>query len=169
MSEASRTAKPLTALLAAAAAILASGTVAAQQRDYIEVETTVQKEVIVETADGQRETTLVPAEKVVPGERVVYTIRFRNIGDEPAENVVITNPISDSLVFVAGSATSPGARVEFSIDGGQSFAVANELRISEDGIERAATAEDYTHVRWVMLAALAVGADGSTSFAADLE
>ena len=169
MSEAKRILRTLTVSAFAAMTLLASGAIAAQEKDYIEVLTTVQKEVIVETDDGNRETTLVPAEKVVPGERVVYTIRFRNIGDEPAENVVITNPISDSLVFVAGSATSPGARVEFSIDGGQTFAVSNELRIRENGVERPATAKDYTHVRWVMQAALAVGAEGSTSFAADLE
>ncbi|MFQ5609269.1 MAG: hypothetical protein ACE5F8_03265 [Woeseiaceae bacterium] len=169
MSETKRTNRFPAAIYLAAAAILASGTLAAQEKDYIEVETTVHKEVTVETDDGKRETTLVPAEKVVPGERVVYTIKFRNVGDEPADNVVITNPISDSLVFVAGSATNPGARVEFSIDGGQSFAVANELRISVNGVERPASARDYTHVRWVMQTALAVGAEGSTSFAADLE
>ena len=62
---------------------LASGTTSAQERDHLEVVTTVQKEITVETDDGNQETRLVAAESVVPGERVVYTIKFRNVGQEP--------------------------------------------------------------------------------------
>lgn len=141
----------------------------AQEGGHLNVITTVQKEVVVETKDGGTETKLVVAESVIPGERVVYTITFANVGDEPAENVVITNPISASLTYVAGSATNSDMQVEFSIDGGQTFATASELRIIDNGIERPATTKDYTHVRWVMQTELAVGGEGQASFAAVLE
>lgn len=155
--------------LLASLLVLQAGPVAAQEPGALEVTTTVQKIVVVETEDGESRTEYVEAGTVVPGERVLYTIRFRNVGAEPAENVVITNPISTSLTYVDGSAMQDGLQVEFSIDGGQSFAVADALRIDDDGEQRQASAKDYTHVRWVMQSELAVGDEGLVSFAADLE
>jgi uncharacterized repeat protein (TIGR01451 family) len=138
-------------------------------QDALEVSTVVEKEIVVERLDGERVVERVAADVVTPGERVVYTITFRNVGAEPADNVVITNPIADSLIYVAGSAASDIADVQFSVDGGQTFGPASELRVIDGDIERPATTKDYTHVRWVMQTALAAGAEGQTSFAADLE
>jgi uncharacterized repeat protein (TIGR01451 family) len=135
----------------------------------LEVTTIVEKEVVVETDDGEERVERVAADAVTPGERVVYTITFKNVGAEPADNVVITNPIAESLTYVAGSAARDDASVEFSIDGGQTFAPASDLKVIDGGIERPATTRDYTHVRWIMQTELAVGAEGQTSFAADLE
>jgi uncharacterized repeat protein (TIGR01451 family) len=146
-----------------------SGTAAAQEEGALEVTTTVQKIVTVVTEDGEVRTEYVEADTVVPGERVQYTILFRNVGSQPAENVVITNPISESLIYVSGSALQDGLQVEFSVDGGQSFAAADALRVANNGSDRPATNADYTHVRWVMQTALAVGDQGFASFAADLE
>jgi uncharacterized repeat protein (TIGR01451 family) len=137
--------------------------------EAIQVTTTVQKEVVVENDDGTQETQLVAADSVVPGERVVYTISFRNTGSEPAENVVITNPIARTLTYVAGSAAGKDLEVEFSVDGGANFAPANELKVADNGVERPATTLDYTHVRWVMRSELAAGGEGQATFAAVLE
>lgn len=158
----------MTALLTVVALLPVSAAKSQQQRP-LDVTTVVQKEVVVETPEGNSETTLADADSVVPGERVIYTITFLNVGEEPAENVVITNPIADSLVYVAGSASGDGMRVEFSIDGGSAFAPASELRVIDNGIERPATTKDYTHVRWVMQNELAAGGEGKASFAAVLE
>ena len=138
-------------------------------QDALEVTTKVEKEIVVENERGETVVERVAADVVVPGERVVYTITFRNVGAEPADNVVITNPIADSLIYVAGSAASDIASVEFSIDGGQTFGPASELTLVDEGVERPATTQDYTHVRWIMQTELAAGAEGQTSFAADLE
>ncbi|MDX1515255.1 MAG: hypothetical protein R3288_00370 [Woeseiaceae bacterium] len=146
-----------------------AGTAIAQAPGHLNVNTTVQKEVVVENEDGEKVRYLVPASTVVPGERVVYTITFENVGDEAAENVVITNPIAESLTYVAGSASNGTMRVEFSIDGGKTFAPASELTVVDGDDERPATTKDYTHVRWVMQSELQVGAKGSASFAAVLE
>ena len=59
--------------------------------------------------------------------------------------------------------------VEFSIDGGQTYAPASQLKLVDNGIERPATTSDYTHVRWVMQSELAAGGEGQASFAAVLE
>ncbi len=154
--------------IAAVAALLALSVNAFAQQ-HLDVQTTVQKQIVVESEDGSTETQLVPADNVVPGDTVVYTITFENVGNEPADDVVITNPISDVLEYVPGSATNGNMRIEFSADGGQTFGLASELTIVDGGVERPATTIDYTHVRWVMQSELEVGGKGIASFAAVVE
>jgi hypothetical protein len=131
-----------------AVALLSQANVRAEEA--IQVTTRVQKQVIVEKDDGTKETRLVAADSVVPGERVVYTI-------------------SRTLTYVAGSAAGKNLEVEFSVDGGANFAPATELKVADNGVERPATTPDYTHVRWVMRSELAAGGQGQATFAAVLE
>jgi hypothetical protein len=72
-------------------------------------------------------------------------------------------------MYVDGSAFGPGSNIEFSVDGGRTFANSNELTVMEDGETRPARAEDFTHIRWVMQQELAVGAQGTARFSAVLE
>jgi uncharacterized repeat protein (TIGR01451 family) len=136
---------------------------------HLDVQTTVQKQEVFVNEEGKSETRLVPVELVVPGESVIYTITFRNISGEPADNVVITNPIAEDLMYVDGSAFGPGMEILFSVDGGNTFAEADELTVVDEGEVRDATASDFTHVRWVMQNDLAAGAQGTARFAATLE
>lgn len=141
----------------------------AQDQGHLDVQTSVQKQEVVVNDAGESETRLVPAKVVVPGESVIYTITFKNVSAEPADNVVITNPIAEDLMYVDGSAFGPGMDILFSVDGGATFAAANELTIVEEDEVRAAEAADFTHVRWVMRNDLPVGAQGLARFAAVLE
>ena len=141
----------------------------AQEQAHLDVRTVVQKEEVVVNDDGERETRLVEAGTVVPGERVVYTITFRNVSDETADNVVITNPIDSNLTYVNGSAFGPGTVIEFSVDGGNTWGASEALTVTEDGQKRPATANDFTHVRWVMQNDLAAGAQGMARFTAVLD
>ena len=141
----------------------------AQEQGHLNVTTTVQKQEVTVNDSGEAETRLVAADTVVPGESVVYTITFQNISDEPAANVVITNPISEDLTYVDGSAFGPGTVIQFSTDGGQNFAAADELTVVEDGVSRPAGPDDFTHIRWVMQNELAVGAQGTARFIAVLK
>ena len=141
----------------------------AQDESHLNVTTVVQKEEVVVNDDGERETRLVEAGTVVPGERVVYTITFRNVSDETADNVIITSPIDSNLTYVNGSAFGPGTVIEFSVDGGNTWGASDALSVTEDGQERPATANDFTHVRWVMQNELAAGAQGMARFTAVLD
>ncbi len=141
----------------------------AQDGGYLEVNTVVQTEEAYTDEAGELRTRLVAAEKVVPGDEVIYTVTFKNVGDEPAENVVITNPISADLTYVAGSAFGASSSVQFSVDGGKNFAAAEDLTVSEDDAARLATPEDYTHVRWLFSNDLAPGAQGVVRFRARLK
>jgi uncharacterized repeat protein (TIGR01451 family) len=140
----------------------------AQEKSHLNVRTVVQKEEVTLTDGGEAQRKLVPADTVVPGDDVVYTITFTNISDESAENVVITNPISESLTYVPGSAFGPGAVIEFSVDNGKTFAAADALTIEIDGDTRAAKPEDFTHVRWTLQNELQAGAQGMARFRARL-
>ena len=153
-------------ILTAIALTLLATTAMAQ---HLDVQTTVHKQEVVVNDAGEEEKRLIEAELVLPGETVFYTITFTNVSDEVADRVVITNPISENLVYLDGSAFGAGMDIVFSVDGGETFATAGDLTVTEDGETRAAEAKDFTHVRWVMRNDLAAGAQGTARFAAVLE
>ncbi len=140
-----------------------------QEEGYLNVRTIVQKEELTISDTGETQRRLVPAATVVPGDDVIYTITFTNTSDEAAENIVITNPLARELTYVEGSAFGPGTTIEFSVDGGISFAAASELTVTEDGEVRPARPKDFTHIRWVMHAELQAGAQGLARFRARLD
>ena len=76
----------------------------AQESGHLNVTTIVQIEEVFSDDQGVEKTRLVDAAKVVPGDEVIYTVTFVNISDEPAENVVITNPLPQEMNYVEGSA-----------------------------------------------------------------
>ena len=140
-----------------------------QEAGHLNVRTIVQKEEVTVTETGEKQRRLVPAATVVPGDDVVYTITFTNTSGETADNIVITNPLAGELTYVDGSAFGPGTTIEFSVDGGLSYAVDSELTVTEDGEVRPARPEDFTHIRWVMQAELQAGAQGLARFRARLD
>lgn len=148
--------------------LLASMAVAAQQPAALEIKTVVQKHEIVVAENGEQEARLVPAETVFPGDEVVYTLAFENTGVEPADNVVITNPLPAELTYVEGSANGSDAVVQFSVDGGRSYATAEELIIEDSDGRRDAEPSDFTHIRWVIGVALMPGEVGLAQFRARL-
>jgi uncharacterized repeat protein (TIGR01451 family) len=148
--------------LVAAIALLGTSVIAQESdspmRGSLEVQTVVQKLRELLDENGERKTELVPIDTAVPGDEVVYTVTFTNIGPEPAENIRITNPIPPQMRYVSGTAFGPGTQVEYSVDGGMSWGQAELLRVSTDsGAHRPAEADDYTHIRWALNAPLPAG------------
>ncbi len=139
-----------------------------QEQGHLNVTTLVQMEKVSVGDDGERQTRLVSADTVVPGDVVIYTTTVENISDEAADNIVVTTPVPKHLSYVAGSAFGPGMRIEFSIDGGVNYASAEDLTVDDDGQPRAATADDFTHIRFVMQDDLAAGAQSIARFSARL-
>jgi uncharacterized repeat protein (TIGR01451 family) len=112
-------------------------------------------------------TDLVPVQTAIPGDEVVYTVTFTNVGDGAADNIQITNPIPTQMRYVQGSAFGPGTVVVYSTDGGATYAQAEQLKVvDENGNERQASADDYTHIRWALNAPLAAGDQGFARFRA---
>lgn len=107
-------------------------------------------EVESRTTEGGREITkLVPADRVVPGDRVVYTLEVHNTGASAVAAPTVIYPIPEHMQYVADSAVGPGAEVSYSVDGGRSFDRVENLKVQGlDGQSRLAVATDYSHIRW---------------------
>ena len=150
----------ITIALIAAASILTSVSASA-----LTAKQSVEKEIVVQMPDGTESITRAPAELVVPGERVVYTLSYTNDAAEPATDLVLTMPVPSEIKYLDESATTDDAKVVYSADGGQSFASRAGLRTTgADGNIRTATSEDITHIRWTVAGPLAVGETGTLSY-----
>ncbi|MDH5469488.1 MAG: hypothetical protein OEY45_11830 [Gammaproteobacteria bacterium] len=132
--------------------VVSSGPVMAQ----VEISTTAEIEIVEVQADGREVVRLERPGRVIPGTEVIYTITAKNTGAQPADSVVVTNPVPLQTRYVDGSASGANTDITFSVDGGQSWGVAQSLTVIDaNGEERAATADDYTHVRWTLQSGLA--------------
>ncbi|HEV7612689.1 MAG TPA: hypothetical protein VGO37_12475 [Steroidobacteraceae bacterium] len=101
----------------------------------------------VESASSPRK--LVSADRVVPGDRVIYTLEIRNAAPTAMDAPSVTYPIPEHMRYIADSAVGPGAAVSYSIDGGRSFERAENLKVrTPEGRLRPAAAADYTDIRW---------------------
>lgn len=135
----------------------------------IELRSVAEVEISAFNSKGEKEIRRVEAAKanVVPGDAVIFTTVYTYLGEKPATNIVINNPVPEHMLYVDGSAEGKNTRIEFSVDQGKTFAAANRLKVRDaKGKERLATAADYTHIRWTMDHALERGANGSVSFRA---
>ena len=134
-----------------------ASTAAAQDKGCVELKTVAEVEQQYTNEQGQKASRLVPAEKVVPGNEVVWTITARNVCDKPVADVVIANPVPEHMTFVAGSALGVGTDIQYSIDG-KAFAAPASLTVREvDGSSRNARPDEYRAVRWTYKAAFPAG------------
>jgi uncharacterized repeat protein (TIGR01451 family) len=106
-------------------------------------------------SQGRETSKLIPADRVVSGDTVIYTLEVRNTASVPVRRPVVTYAIPAHMTYMPDSAVGPGTEVTYSLDAGRSFDAPENLRIQEPGGQfRAATAADYTHIRWQLKNAL---------------
>jgi uncharacterized repeat protein (TIGR01451 family) len=133
----------------------------------IQLDMQVKKEIIIEE-DGQRVTQWVEAEDVLPGEKLMYTVRYVNMGDESATEIRIENPIPELSVYVTDSASGEGSTIVFSADGGTNYNTASlvtyGVAVFGGGTDqRLASADKFTNIRWLIDQVLP-GGQGEVSF-----
>ena len=103
---------------------------------------------------------------ITPGDRVVFTLKYKNQSALPATAFRATNPMPAAVQFV--SAMEEWAEV--SVDGGKAWGKLADLKVqakAADGLTdlvRSAAVEDVTHVRWVFPNAIPPGGEGALSF-----
>lgn len=144
----------------------------AQEKGSIELKSVSEVEVVTTNAAGRKEVKRVDTGKaaIVPGDTVVFTTVYRNIGAKPAEKVVITNPVPEHTLYLDKSAGGKGAAIDFSADGGRSYAAPDKLTAKDaQGKVRKAVAADYTHIRWSLTKPVPPGGKGSVSFKAKIK
>lgn len=124
-----------------------------------EKETTVVK-------DGKKEVTRAPAQKILPGDTVIFTNHYTNALSKPAGDAVITNPVPKDVTYVDGSAFGEGSTITFSHDKGKTFDTPGKLFKTDKGKMRNARASEYTHIRWAFTAPIPPGKDGDVGYKA---
>src|SRR5580698_9281174 len=73
-------------------------------------------EVQIRTVEqGRTITKLIPADKVVPGDLVLYTLEVRNAAPRALDAPMVVEPIPAHMVYVANSAAGPGSDITFSV------------------------------------------------------
>lgn len=147
-------------LIAAAAMAIAAPALAAPGGP-LQVASKILVEQRSTAADGTVRVTLAPAKRVVPGDRVVFALAYRNTGTKPIADVVFDNPVPAQIAYRAPAQGSPAP--ELSVDG-KTYGPLASLRVGD----RAATTADVKHVRWRLRTPIAPGAQGQLAFQAVL-
>jgi uncharacterized repeat protein (TIGR01451 family) len=107
------------------------------------------------TAAVRQDHALVPADRVVPGDEMFYTLEIRNTGSRALPAPTVDFAIPEHMRYIANSAVGAGAEVSYSVDGGHTFERPENLSVAPVGGDpRLATAADYTHIRWRLKHAL---------------
>jgi uncharacterized repeat protein (TIGR01451 family) len=124
-------------------------------------------EVEVTDKSGKKVLKRTAVEKAVPGDTVIFTTTFKNTIDKPAGNIVINNPVPPDTAYVAGSAFGKDCEIQYSADGGKTYARAEALKIrGADGKQRLALPREYTDIRWSHMVPLAAGKSAEVGFRA---
>jgi uncharacterized repeat protein (TIGR01451 family) len=143
------------------AILLTVGSVPAIAAAPVELSSDIFVEKQVKQSNGTFATTLVVPKLIVPGDQLVFVVRYKNTGNSPAKNFSVTNPMPPAVTF---SGTSDGAEIA-SVDGGKSWGKLSELRVKmENGTIRPALMTDVTHIKWHMKQTLAAGEAGKLIF-----
>jgi uncharacterized repeat protein (TIGR01451 family) len=112
---------------------------------------TIAERVVTRQSGERKSEQLMPADHVVPGDMVIYTIEVRNEGPDAVDGYSFTSAVPEHMVYVADSGVAPGAEVSFSVDGGRSFDAPEKLTVhGADGKQRPARPADYTAIRWTL-------------------
>lgn len=121
----------------------------------------------VTDAQGKKTTTLVPLATATPGTEVIYTTTAINNCKQAADKISISNFVPAHMTYVPNSVFSPGAKVEFSLDG-KTFGSPDQLTVTENGANRKARAEEYKFFRWAFQSSLQPGTSAFARFRAVL-
>ena len=160
--------------LAVAALMLFTGFPAHAQegKGALVLESFNEVEMVVENEKGEKVVKRVDAAKarILPGDEILYSVRFRNTGTEPATDIVITNPVPEHMILKPVTIHGEGTEVTLSIDSGKNFGRQDELFVvEEDGTKRPPKPEEYTHVRWTFSKEIMPEEQGSVGFSAIVE
>ncbi|MCX7284928.1 MAG: hypothetical protein NTX28_12935 [Novosphingobium sp.] len=128
----------------------------------VAIDSDVLVERTVKDANGTSRTERVAADRVVPGDRLVFRTSFRNDAAKDARDFVITNPLHPAVQLAPDAIDD----LIVSVDKGRTWGRLSGLEVpAPDGGMRPATRDDVTHIRWT-LGIVAPGQTGERSFAA---
>lgn len=145
--------------LATTAALAPAAAMAQAAASQVTLTSEIKLDKVVVT-NGVSKHVLSTMSKVVPGDHLVFLVKYHNTGVKPAENFVVTNPLNPAVTL----ASDGYGNFDVSVDGGKSWGKLAALKVSDGkGGQRAAQATDVTQVRWI-IPAIAPGASGSLEY-----
>lgn len=110
------------------------------------------------------------AATALPGDILLYRLRFTNVTQGDVRGVVFNNPVPKGMHYVGGSAGADRNDVvtEYSIDGGRTYSVRPMVVKVVNGarVQEPAPAEQYSHVRWTVRGSISPGASVTAEFRA---
>jgi uncharacterized repeat protein (TIGR01451 family) len=112
------------------------------------------------------------AATALPGDILLYRLRFTNVTQGEVRGVVFNNPVPQGMRYVGGSAGADRQDViaEYSIDGGKTYSarpMVSEV-VAGKRVQKPAAPELYSHVRWTVRGSIAPGASVTAEFRAAL-
>lgn len=145
-------------LLALTAAFLPGQAFAANQ---VALDNSVFVERVTTDTNGKQRVLLEEPKVVVPGDKLVFVLNYRNASGQPADKFVVTNPMPTAVSFAGTS----DARPVVSVDGGKQWGLLADLTIAmADGTRRPAQPADVTHIRWAFGQPIPAGGSGKLMF-----
>jgi len=128
----------------------------------------VEKEIVTRAANGAESVKRVAADKVTPGETVIYSIKYSNDSAESASDIVLVMPVPKEVSYVEGSVSGDDTSVAFSADGGKTYVARGRLTVEEGGEQRPARGDEITHIRWTLTQPVPAKGEGEVSYKAIL-
>jgi uncharacterized repeat protein (TIGR01451 family) len=133
-------------------AVASLGLVNAQQPQIV-LNVQLEQELTITDDTGKPQVVRRKVDKSKPGDLLVYTLVYTNSGSTPVNDATVNDPVPVGTVLLPGSATGEKSRISFSADAGKSYSAfpAQVDVIGPDGktISKKASADEYTHIRWV--------------------
>lgn len=124
----------------------------------------VEKEIVVRDKNGAETVKRAPADKVAPGETIVYAIKYKNDAKDAASDITLVMPVPKEVAYVEGSVSGDETSVAFSADGGRTYVARGRLTVVEGGTARPARGDEITHIRWTLAGPIAPNAAGEVSY-----
>jgi uncharacterized repeat protein (TIGR01451 family) len=138
--------------------VAAPSPVALDQRAFVERVST--------DVNGRARRTLAAANRLAPGDRLVFIVNYRNQGSAPVNGFTVTNPVPTHIRIAPAQFAAPSDGMQVSVDGGAHWGRLADFSLPTPlGGTRRATPEDVTHVRWT-LRAIAPGDGGRIAWRA---
>lgn len=106
-----------------------------------------------------------------PGDVIGYSLAFTNSTRGTVSNVQFVDPLPKGLVYLPGSARADKpVQIDYSIDGGKTYLARPVIVVMENGrrVEKPASREAYTHIRWTVSGPLAPSAQVTAGFEAEV-
>lgn len=135
--------------------------VAAQAASPVTLQSNVMVERTATDAEGRTQVRLEEPRVVIPGDKLVFVLNYRNGSGAPATDFVVTNPLPAAVAYQEAG----DARAEVSVDGGRNWGQIQALRVHDaDGSVRPARADEVTHIRWAFAQPIPAGEAGRLMF-----